>query len=821
MNFGDISHEKEVIMRHSHPFAHIWLVIWVLGSLAVSAQLSPSTVQAASKPAPLSSTCVIVKGEVFCWGGNFWGQVGNGTNGNNWNKAVKVQLATGAPLTNVTAITSGSDFACAVNKSGVVYCWGNNSSYALGDGTNVNSSVAVMVKLQDGITPLTNITALTAGAGHTCALNKSGAVFCWGSNSDGRLGMNDDTYTHLSYPTQVKLNTGEFLSNVSMITAGYSHTCALTKTSLVYCWGDNSLYELGDGTFDDRFGATNVIDNATSLPLTGIQSISAYFFHTCALRKTGSVVCWGNNDDGQLATGDTVDRSKAVPALTAAGVMLSNITKVSAGSDHTCAITKAKSIICWGANSVGQLGDGTGNIADLVYATGVVVLQGGAPLTNIQHLESSADRTCAVDKSGALYCWGENGFGQLSDGTFVDKNVATPSLFLQSTPLSGINDGTNGGQHSCALIKTGTVMCWGRGADGQLGDGATDQRTGAVVAKMADSSALTGVTNLAAGGFHTCVTTKSGQAYCWGTNTYGQLGDGTTDQRLGATLAELLNGDPLLNVTAIVAGYNHTCTLNKTGSVLCWGDNQYGQLGDGTTDQREGAVLSGGGVLPTITAIASGSFHTCALASTKQVYCWGANSVGQLGNGTDSLSMTPVLVTTAPGVTLTNVTAISAGEAHTCALTSTKMVYCWGDNYNGQVGINEIENQVYRATLAEQDNETALTNITAIGAGGDHTCAVSSLATYCWGKNANGQLGDKTLLDRDGAIMVKQLSDSNLVGVSKIRLNYQHTCAITKTGQIYCWGLNDDGQLGDNTTTKRSGAGLVRLNTPLNITGVK
>ncbi len=330
--------------------------------------------------------------------------------------------------------------------------------------------------------------------------------------------------------------------------------------------------------------------------------------------------------------------------------------------------------------------------------------------------------TCALTSSGGVKCWGFNHDGQLGDGTDTDRGTPVDVAGL----TSGAKVIVTGWRHSCAVTSLGGVKCWGNNHDGQVGDGSKeDRRTPQDVVGLLERTIA-----IAAGERHSCAVTTTGGVKCWGQNHDGQLGDGTRRDRVTPVdVIGLTTG-----VAAITAGWRHTCALTTTGGVKCWGNNHDGQLGNGTENDSPSPV-DVVGLTSGVRAIAGRWRHTCALTSAGGVKCWGGNHHGELGDGSRRDSNTPVDVA---GLTQ-GVKAIASGWRHNCALMTDGGIKCWGNNHEGQLGDGTGKDR-----YAPVDVVLVPGGATAVTAGGEHTCALVKGTVFCWGANEDGQLGDGT-----------------------------------------------------------------------------
>ncbi|CAL62346.1 Conserved hypothetical protein, putative regulator of chromosome condensation [Herminiimonas arsenicoxydans] len=349
---------------------------------------------------------------------------------------------------------------------------------------------------------------------------------------------------------------------------------------------------------------------------------------------------------------------QAVYTIEVAGAVL-HVRNIAAGEQHTCAVTDAGGVKCWGLNDQGQLGDNS--TTSRMIPVDVAGLGSG-----VSSINAGRAHTCAI-AAGALKCWGENIYGQLGDNSATQRNAPVDVAGLGS----GVASVSAGHSHNCAITTSGAVKCWGWNAAGQLGIPPSVERwTPVDVVQLGNDGA-----SIAAGGLHTCATTKSGAVKCWGWNAHGQLGDNSTTQRdTPMNVVGLESG-----VSSIAAGLHHNCAVMTTGAAKCWGWNEYSQLGDNSATQRNAPVdVAGSGVA----SIAADLYHTCAVMTTGAAKCWGRNDYGQLGDNSLTDSPTPVNVS---GLA-SGVSSIASGYSHTCAVLTTGQVKCWGRNDYGQVG---------------------------------------------------------------------------------------------------------------------------------------
>ncbi|HEY1958873.1 MAG TPA: hypothetical protein VGH28_24845 [Polyangiaceae bacterium] len=373
-------------------------------------------------------------------------------------------------------------------------------------------------------------------------------------------------------------------------------------------------------------------DTVANCILKNGGQIAAGGSHTCAITLGGALKCWGDDFFGEIGDGQDINNS-----LTPYTLAIQNPTYVGLGEDFSCAVTAAGGAYCWGDGFEGQLGNG---IED--EQTSPVQVPG---VNNAVRIDGGYDQTCVQLGSGQLLCFGGNTYGEVGNGDNSQANQDQPFSVIGSG-VASTSAGT--GNTTCVSLTDGTARCWGEGDTGQIGDGAELQNNVSPVTVLkAASTTLTNVKSVAVGGIHSCAVLNDGTVWCWGDDTFSELGDGkAVEQDYPIQAAKGV----ISTATAVAAGgdafgdYAHTCVLTSAGAVYCWGSNDYGQIGNGNTTTPVTTpyeVFTSG-----VVGIAAGEIHTCAYKSDGTVWCWGYNGSGQLGIGNTKNKSSPVQVTT-------------------------------------------------------------------------------------------------------------------------------------------------------------------------------
>ena len=883
-------------------------------TLQFSVQASDANVSFATQiTAGSDHTCALLdSGVVRCWGLGIAGQLGYGNINSIGIDETPVTAGNVDVGGTVTQIDAGEAHTCAVLDTGSVRCWGDGGEGRLGYGNTTNIGDDETPASAGNVNVGGTVTQIAAGEVHTCALLDTGDVRCWGA---GILGYSNTTIIG-DDETPASAGNVDVGGTVTQIAAGGRHTCALLDTGDVRCWGRGTFGRLGYGNTtaigdgESPASAGNVDVGAT------VTQIAAGKEHTCALLDTGDVRCWGESVSGRLGYGNTIDIGDNETPASAGNVNVGGtVTQIDAGRFHTCALLDTGNLRCWGGaggggflgypNPLGDIGD------DETPASAGDVTVGGA----VTQVAAGEAHTCALLEGGSVRCWGTYADGRLGyaipesigddetpasagDVDIVDPGVLValgvtglPALASFPTgafgnPISSTfswtprptdaglhaitftaQDTTNlfatphaitievsqapavppdfdvpptppqdatlsvtvgqtlefsvqasdvdvparvtqitvGDSHNCALLDTGAVRCWGYGGNGQLGYGnISNIGDDEAPATAGDVDVGGAVVQIDTGTGYTCAVLDTGSVRCWGSNDKSSLGYVGADF-VGANETPASVGDVDVGgtVTQIATGFFHTCALLDTGDVRCWGRANFGRLGYGNQvtigDDETPASAGDVDIGIAATQIAVGHNHTCALLVTSNVRCWGNGNDGALGYGNTTNVGDNESPASAGDVDLGGtVIQIAAGDEHTCALLDTGAVRCWGLGQAGRLGYGNTNDIGRRETPASAGFVDVGGTVTQIAAGDRQTCALLDTgAVRCWGSNGWGRLGYPNTDAVGGDDTPASAGDVDVGGiVTQIAAGFRHTCALLDTGSVRCWGFSLEGRLG-------------------------
>ncbi|KFZ26634.1 MAG: Regulator of chromosome condensation (RCC1) repeat protein [Candidatus Izimaplasma bacterium HR2] len=660
------------------------------------------------------------------------------------------------------------------------------------------------------------------GDQHSAVLTSDGRVFTWGDNAFSQLG--DGTSAERHIPTEItsnfNLNTGEKIESIFL---GYVHSAALSSEGRVFTWGYNGDGALGDGTTSPTYTPIDITDNFNLNEGETISNISLGHYHSSAITSDGRIFTWGYNEDGAVGDGTLVD--KLLPLEISSHFNLNEgevINSISLNGRISSAITSEDRVFTWGYNFYGQLGDNT--IIDKIVPTDITSyfnLNEGESITSI---ELGGAHSSAISSEDRVFTWGANGSGQLGDGTVTQRNI--PTEITDNFNLIGdesISSIELGGGHSFALSSNDRVFAWGSNHSGQLGDGTTvDKNLPIDITSIFDLDSLETITSISLGGSHSFVLSSDNIIFIWGRNFYGQVGDDSTTNRY--TPIELNNGfypvyilqNPLFINDEIISyslGANHTLVLTNDERVLIWGQNDYGQLGDGTTTDSANPIDITSrfnlGSEEDVLEVYLGGNYSILITTEGRIFTWGINAQGQLGDGTTTNSNIPIEITSNfylnPDETFVS---ISAGGNHSSVITSEGRVFMWGYNTFGQLGDGTDTQRNLPVDITDNFNLIGEEIIENISLGGSHSSAVTSdNRVFIWGYNGDGQLGIGVTDMDDHPIPIDITDIFNLNEtevISDIFLGGYHSSVITSEGRILIWGDNEYHQLADENSFDRN-----------------
>jgi len=752
-------------------------------------------------------------------------------------------------MTSIDKVACGDDFTVGVVSGNSLLSWGANAYGQLGDGTTDGRVAPTIVTGCSGGDY--NWASAACGRYHTLAVKTDHTLWAWGENGSGQLGYDTtsdldpyaDTYSKI--PQQVGTD-----NHWAAVAARMYHSAAVKSDGTLWTWGQNNYGQLGDGTLTFRFAPVQVTGCADGD--TNWVAVACGAYHTIALKSDGTLWAFGLNDLGQLGDGTTSVRKSPVQVTGCPGGD-ANWASIACGDKHTVAIKTGGTIWAWGGNFNGSLGYDTTGDLDLWSDVASRIPQKVGTDNRWATVQCGAAVTVARKSDGSLWAWGDDQYGELGQGTHdsaahpVPARVGTAtdwlagySVGLQTivAPASdgcmwawGRNDSgqlgdqtyaqrdapvrvppllghdsllrswgprlprvAGGGAFSVALKSDSTLWAWGNNSAGELGNGTTDT---SVHATPSVSAAPTTWKAVACGYEHGAALRGDGSLWTWGADHSGQLGLGDTTARAAPTQVTGCSGGDV-NWVAVACGHDYTLALKSDGSLWSWGDNTYGQLGNGGHDSSAHPVPVRVGTGNSWTAIACGWYHAEAVRSDGTLWSWGYNSSGQLGDGTTTERDAPLQITGCPGGDA-NWVAVAAGEAFTLGLKSNGSVWAWGSNGYGQLADGTTTSHSSPALITCINGDT---DWVTVACGATFAAGLKSDGTlWVWGCGTHGQMADGSTGSHNTPVQVSIGSFDN--DWTSVTCGAAHALAMKSDGGLWEWGSDSSGQVGDGAQTDR------------------
>ena len=671
------------------------------------------------------------------------------------------------------SVSVGFDTACQVGQDGSLSCWGSAACGRFGDGTEHARGPSLVSETNEW-------SSVSLAVTHGCGIKDDATLWCWGDGRSGKVG--DGELDQFPFSLNCRLHRVELepLGEWAQVSTGAEHSCAVRRDGTLWCWGSNESGQIGDGALGDLYNRVAPVQVG---PDDDWVEVFAASEHTCGRKHDDTLWCWGMG----FALGDGGGPSvSSIPVMVAGPSSWRSLPR-GARARHTCAIDAEGGLWCWGQEDWGVLGpnaqegDGREPIAVPLSSPAVSVAVGST-------------LTCAALDDGTVWCWGRN----------WNEVLGLPAAVTESADPVQIEVGLSaedvrvGGSTVCTVAADGTAVCWGDNETGAVGDhtsGADNSpRLPSVVGESAVEAALDDWQALATAGGHTCGIRTDDSLWCWGNRYNGQLGNADEAEDCSpanptschVTTPVEVAGDR--SWSEVTVGTRHTCARDLTGGLWCWGSDD-GATGVGATNvplEVEPAT--------SWDSVAAGAWHSCAVRDDGTLWCWGASSFGQLGLGTQG--STPAELAPVQVGTDTDWSQVFAGARHTCGLRTDDSLWCWGANLSGQIGNGEMtEGRAVGAIGVDQPFQVPGA-WAHVALGDSHSCALDLQgALWCWGTNVHGASGQDPS-DTTSVLTPTQVgTDTHWEDLALAGLN---TCGRTDEGRVQCWGSRAEGLLGDD-----------------------
>lgn len=644
------------------------------------------------------SMAIKSNGTLWGWGTSIHGAFGDSTVSQKTNP-FKIGIAT-----DWAKVYAARDYTLAIKTDGTLWAWGKNGSGQLGINDTISEQATPTQVGSDNLW-----TQISLGSTHALGLKKDGTLWAWGSNSNGQLG-NGESGKDIKQLSPLKIGVAtDWVQVAAGKSTSLSHSLALKSDNTLWGWGNNGFNQLG---FVNVAGVSNYLNPVQIGTATDWVTITAGTYGSLAIKKTGTLWAWGWN----------ISHSLGISGLSGSSVQdtpiqvgtANNWSQVSAFSLHAVALKTNGTLSTWGNNYSGELGLGVSAREQNRSAPSAI-----STLSSVAQIAVGGSHSAAIKTDGTLWTWGQGDFNALGDGTTTTKT--NPIQVGQANDWAKVS----AGKYSTLAIKSnGTLWAWGSNIYGQLGTADTLSKDSPL-----QVGSDTKWTQVSTGYTHTLAIKSDGSLWAWGSNSFGKLGDGSTT----SSSSPILIGSDNTWVQ-VAAGYAHSLAIKSNGTLWAWGLNSSGQLGNGNTTNLSSPIQVG--TDSNWALVATGDTHTMARKTNGTLWTWGNNKFGQLGNGISGLlnkEISPVQVGTD-----TTWTQISAGDSHSLALKANGTLWTWGLNSVGQLGNSS------NTSSSSPVQVGVMTNWTQVKAGSDshHSLGLrNDMSIASWGNNRYGQLG--------------------------------------------------------------------------------
>lgn len=691
------------------------------------------------------TVATLINGTLYAWGDNSNQQLGDNTSTN--------RLSPTLIGTLYGNIACGQSSTITLRTDGTMWSWGNNSYGQLGDGTLVNKVTPTNIFPPTVVVlPWANISS-ARDSNNSIATKINGTLWTWGSNSNSQLG--DGTSVDKNYPIQIGTST-----TWNTVACGYAFYAALQNDGTLWTWGINYYGQLGDGTTTSRSVPTLV---NTSNKWSSISCCSGNMF---AINKADNTLwAWGNNDNGQLGNGD----STAIAQLLPVQIGTATWAHISCNFLYTSGIQTNGTMWVWGTTSGGLDGNGANN----TYQYSPVQV---GTLTTWTSVSSGSSVIFGIQSNNSLWVWGTNQYGEA--GTGSSSSIYPLPIRVGSSTWKNISICND---FVAAINLDGTLYRWG-----------WDRNNGTKLTTPSQQQPSINTWTDISCGTNFFLATQANIIWGFGDNSTGQLGNGTNINNSSLAVCSMPN---TYQWAVLSSGYIHSAAVDAAGSLYTWGSNSMGEIGDGTTVRKVIPTLIPTGTAYKWASVGCGAYHTMAVQTDGTLWAWGYNINGQLGLGDSTNRNVPVQVGT-----LTTWKYVKGGALHTVALKTDGTLWSWGSNVYGQLGSGQVSGGNSSTDTAIPVQVGTLTTWASIASGQNHVIATQTNGTlWSWGLNASGQVGDGTFVNKVSPTSLALPPSATWV---LLAAGQQFSAATDTNGALWTWGSNDGGQLANGDTTK-------------------